>query len=148
MLEFQGTTLEFKGAVLEYEGEARVSGNHAGFLWSHARDIHISETCNNTCKVKPLARRTSGAKILIDHLLFQINLGSHAACCISAATVRGPRPNGANGEAALHEWPALSMECRGEHLCNHKRDSWSLHPLRAYGRPQGYKCRTPGGWGG
>ena len=62
-------------------------------------------------------------------------------------TLRGPGPNGAIGEAALHEWAALSMECRGEHLCNHKRASWSLHPLRAYGRPQGYKCRTPGAWG-
>ena len=63
-------------------------------------------------------------------------------------TVRGPDPYGANGEAALHECAALSMECRGEHLCNHKRANWSLHPLRAYCSPQGYKCRTPGAWGG
>ena len=63
-------------------------------------------------------------------------------------TLRGPGPNGAIGEAALHEWAALSMECRGEHLCNRKRASWSLHPLRAYGSPQGYKCRTPGAWAG
>ena len=60
---------------------------------------------------------------------------------------RGPSPNGANGETALHEWAALSIECRGEHQCNHKRVNWSLHPLRAYGSPQGYRCRTPGAWG-
>ena len=62
-------------------------------------------------------------------------------------TLRGPGPNGAIGEAALHEWATLSIECRGEHQCNHKRVNWSLHPLRAYGSSQGYRCRTPGAWG-
>ena len=73
-------------------------------------------------------------------------------------TLRGPGPDGAIGEAVLHEKAALSTEGRGplpmapgsawEHQCNHKRASWSLHPLRAYGSPQGYRYRTPGAWGG
>ena len=63
-------------------------------------------------------------------------------------TLCGHGPNGAIWEAALHEWAAFSMDCRGEHLCNHKWARWSLHPLRAYDSPQGYKCRIPGAWGG
>ena len=35
-------------------------------------------------------------------------------------TLRGPGPNGAIGEAALHEWAALFMEGREEHKCKHK----------------------------
>ena len=68
-----------------------------------------------------------------------------------------PAPTGAIGEAALHERPALSTEGRGllpigpgstwEHQCNHKRTSWNLHLLRAYGSPQRYRYRTPGALG-
>ena len=52
-------------------------------------------------------------------------------------TVRGPGPYGAIGEAAPHECAALSTEGRGQHLCNHKRASWSLHQFRAHGSPGG-----------
>ena len=40
--------------------------------------------------------------------------------------MRGPGPNGAIGEATLHEWAALSREGREEHKCKHK------NPVGAY----------------
>ena len=55
---------------------------------------------------------------------------------------------GSDGRHGNPQQAQRGQRSRGEHQCIHKRVTWSLHPLRAYGSPQGYRCRTPLAWGG
>ena len=54
-----------------------------------------------------------------------------------------PDPTGPSGKRLSMNGQRCPWNAAGGHLGNHKMATWGLHPLCAYGRQQGYKCRAP-----
>ena len=52
-------------------------------------------------------------------------------------------PTGPTGKRLSMNGQRCPWNAAGGHLGNHKMATWGLHPLCAYGRQQGYKCRAP-----